>query len=311
MRIATFNVQNLRLRLEDGVSRLDGARDNDLREDLGRQATALDPIDRRLTAAVLTEANADLVCLQEVFDQEALDYFHDAVLVPSGARSYPHRICIHGNDGRGMNVAVMSRLPFESVISHAAETPDSLGIDRIPSVGRHDRIFRRDCLEVGVGELCTFMSHFKAPYPDPAAAWSVRRLESVAVRRLIERRFENPSTALWLIVGDLNEPPSTEYPGGCAIAPLLEGFSVDLLLRLPHAERWSYHQLRSDLYSRPDALLASPALASQWPGSCPRILRAGLDLRARRYHGAHFEGVGIHRPHASDHAAIVIDFPGL
>ena len=218
---------------------------------------------------------------------------------------------MHGNDGRGLNVAAMSKLPFENFIGHAAETPHSLNIDPIPSVGNHDRIFRRDCLEVCVGELHAFICHFKAPYPDPKTAWSIRKIESVAVRRLIERRFDNPSTALWLIVGDLNEPARAEYPDGRAIAPLLAGFSVDLLLRLPDAERWSYHQSDSDSYSRPDALLASPALANRWPESCPHILRAGLDLSAQRYHGVHFEGVGIHRPHASDHAAIVIDFPGL
>ena len=130
---------------------MDGARDYDLPEDLGRKATALDPIDRRLTAAVLREADADLVCLQEVFDQATLDYFHDAVLVPSGAKPYPHRTCLHGNDGRGLNVAAMSKLPFENFIGHAAETPHSLNIDPIPSVGNHDRIFRRDCLR---GDVC-------------------------------------------------------------------------------------------------------------------------------------------------------------
>ena len=311
MRIATFNVQNLRLRVRDGLPRLDGARDDDLPEDLTPEASVLDPIDRRLTAAVLKEADGDLVCLQEVFDQTALDYFHDNVLVPSGVRPYPHRACIPGNDGRGLNVAVMSRRPFERIISHAAETPNTLGIDPVPAVGRHDRIFRRDCLEVCVGELYVFISHFKAPYPDPVAAWSVRRLEAIAVRRLIERRFDDSSSALWLIVGDLNEPAVSENPGGRAIAPLLDEFSVDLLLRLPDAERWSYHQPESDLYSRPDALLASPALAARWLDSRPCILRTGLDLSAQKYHGAHLEGVGEHRPHASDHAAIMIDFPGL
>lgn len=297
--------------MHNGLPRLDGARDYDLPEDLRSEAIALDPTDRRLTAAILKEADGDLVCLQEVFDQAALDYFHDTVLVPSGTRPYPHRSCIPGNDGRGLNVAVMSRLPFESVISHAAQTPDSLGVDPVPGIGRHDRIFRRDCLEVRVSKLFAFISHLKAPYPDPAAAWSVRRLEALAVRRLIERRFDSPSAAHWLIVGDLNEPADTQGPGARAIAPLLDGFSEDLLLRLPDAERWSYHQPGLDLYSRPDALLASPAIAIRWPDSRPQILRAGLDLSAKRYHGAHFKGVGMHRPHASDHAAIMIDFPEL
>ena len=85
MRIATFNVQNMRLRRPDGQPRLDGARDGDMPEDSTGAAAALDPIDRALTARVLAEADADAVALQEVFDQRTLDYFHDAVLLPVGA----------------------------------------------------------------------------------------------------------------------------------------------------------------------------------------------------------------------------------
>lgn len=311
VKIATFNVQNLRLRLHDGIGQLDGARDCDDPNDLGLGAVALDPIDRRLTAAVLKEADADLVCLQEVFDQATLDYFHDTLLVPSGAGPYPYRACSRGNDGRGLNVAVMSRLPLKGVTSHSRQTPASLGIDPGPGVGRHDPIFRRDCYEVSVGELYAFICHFKAPYPDPEAAWNIRRLEAIAVRCLIERQFDDPSAAPWLVIGDLNEPADAGAQGERAIAPLVNGFSIDLLSRVPEEDRWSYYQATSDIYSRPDALLASPALAARWPDSRPQIIRRGLDLNAQRFHGSHFEGVGEHRPHASDHAAIVIDLPGL
>src|SRR5512145_124058 len=108
MRIATFNVQNLRLRHPAGRARLDGARDADVPEDSDQHAVALDLADRRLTAAVLAHANAEVVCLQEVFDMEALDFFHDHLLRHAGARPYPYRFCLPGNDGAGRNVALMS-----------------------------------------------------------------------------------------------------------------------------------------------------------------------------------------------------------
>ncbi len=308
MRIATFNVQNLRLRRHGGEARLDGARDADVPEDLGADAAALDPLDRRLTAAVLRQADADLVCLQEVFDQATLDYFHDRFLMPGGAAPYPHRVCLPGNDGRGLNVAAMSRRPFRAT-SHATETILSLGLDSRVLVPE-ELIFRRDCLAVAVGDLTAFVCHFKAPYPDPAAAWAVRRLEAEAVRRLVERRFAQPARALWLILGDLNEP-AEEEAAERAIAPLTRDFAVDLLLRLPPGERWSYHLPESPNYSRPDALLASPALAARWPEARPEIHRAGLDRDAARYAGARLPGVGRHRPHASDHAALSIALPGL
>ncbi|MCA8929054.1 MAG: endonuclease/exonuclease/phosphatase family protein [Alphaproteobacteria bacterium] len=311
MRIATFNVQNLRLRHPGGGDRLDGARDGDMPEDATDAAAALDPIDRELTAAVLKLANADVVALQEVFDAATLDYFHDRVLVPAGASPYPHRFCPPGNDGRGLDVAVMSRPAPVSAVSHAAETPETLGLPPVRGCGLHDRVFRRDCLEVDLGALTLFVCHFKAPYPDPAAAWPVRHLEARAVARLIERRFPDPAAGLWLVIGDLNEPAREDRRLGRAVMPLLEGFGIDLTQRLPPEERWSFHLPHTGVYSKPDAIIASPALAARFADAVPIILRAGLDREASRYAGPRLPGVGAHRPHASDHAAVVIDLPGL
>lgn len=311
MRVATFNVQNLRLRGWGSSQFLDGARDGDLSDDLGPSAMEFDRVDRMLTAEVLREANADVVALQEVFDRSSLDFFHDQVLSDGNVPSYPNRICMPGNDGRGLDVAIMSRRPIDFFASHAAATPASLGLEAIDSVGPNDRIFRRDCLEVRIGRLNFVVCHFKAPYPNPDVAWSVRRLEAKAVRSLIERRFSDPHKSLWLVLGDLNEPGQTDPDRERAITPILGSFSADLLERMPAAERWSYFQPKPPIYSRPDALLASRALATGWPQAVPRVLRRGLGREAERYHGPRLTGVGQHRPHASDHAALVVDFAGL
>ncbi len=310
LRIATFNVQNMRLR-SGPPPHLDGARDADVAEDTGPAAEALDPADRRLTAAILAEADADVVALQEVFDRETLDHFHDRWLLPTGARPYPHRVCLPGNDGRGLDVALMSRLPLEDVKSHAQETPETLGLDPVPGVAAGTPVFRRDCLAARAGALTLFVCHFKAPSPDAESAWPVRRLEAEATRRIVERRFADPARALWMILGDLNEPGDAAHGEGRAIAPLVNGFAVDLLARVPEAERWSYRSPEGGLYSRPDAVLASPALAARFPDATPRILRGGLDRNARRDAGPRIPGVGAHRPHASDHAAVAVDLPGL
>jgi len=312
MRIATFNIQNLRLRRCGGVGRLDGARDGDMPEDATPAAAALDPIDRRLTAEVLKLADADVVALQEVFDRQTLDHFHDRVLLPAGARPYPYRHCLPGNDGRGLDVAVMSRVEPRTVISHAAETPATLDLPPVRGCGLHDRVFRRDCLEVDLGGLVLFVCHFKAPYPDPVAAWPVRHLEARAVVRLIQRRFAEPAAGLWLVVGDLNEPAHEAPRLGRAVQPLLLGdFGLDLTRRLPPGERWTFHLPHTGIYSKPDAIIASPALAARFPEAVPQVIRAGLDREAERYSGPRLAAVGEHRPHASDHAALAIDLPGL
>jgi endonuclease/exonuclease/phosphatase family metal-dependent hydrolase len=309
MRIATFNVQNLRLRRANGQPRLDGARDADMPEDATAQGAALDLADRRLTAAVLAQADADVVCLQEVFDRETLDFFHDHLLRHTGARPWPHRICLPGNDGGSRNIALISRLPLEDVASHATLMPADLGLAGHPGARPGRPVFCRDCVLVRAGAVTLFACHFKAPWPEPETAWQQRRLEALAVRRLVEAQFGNDPDALWLIVGDLNEPAVESQPER-AIAPLLGDFTEDLVARMPQADRWTWLAPDGQTYARPDALLASPALAARWPNARPRALREGLGEEARRHDGPRLPDVGHHRPHASDHALLLLDLPG-
>lgn len=300
MRIATFNLQNMRLR---GLH-LDGARDTDIPDDQGPDARALDHADRLLSAQVIRDTRADVIALQEVFDQPTLDHFHDHYLAPLGA-IYPHRLCLPGNDGRGLDVAVLSRRPLLAPHSHAQDTPASLGLD-LPDPDRP--VFRRDVLRVGVGALTLYLCHLKAPYPETARTWAIRHAEVQALRHILTRDHPDPN-ALWLVLGDLNEPVrSPTRPR--SIAPL-EQIATDLLGRLPPARRWSWHNPQTDLYGHPDAMLASPALARRFPHAIPQILRQGMGLETHRNPGPHLPQVGHHRPHASDHAAVVIQLPGL
>ncbi|MCI5076964.1 endonuclease/exonuclease/phosphatase family protein [Oricola sp.] len=310
MRIATFNVQNLRLRHSQDGDILSGARDRDEPVVESAAAYAVDTIDRRLTAEILRRADADIVALQEVFDQETLDYFHERFLLPCGAAAYPHRICLPGNDGRGFDVALMSRTEPDEVANHAALTVAEVGLDVLPGRDPGEPVFRRDCLSARFGSLTVFVCHFKAPYPDPDIAWFVRRQEALAVRWLIERRFADPRGASWMVLGDLNEP-AEEPRGERAVAPLLTDFAVDLTQRVAPERRWSYHMEETGIYSRPDALLASPALASAFPDAKPFYLREGLGHDTPRFSGERLAGVGYRRPHASDHAALAIDLEGL
>ncbi len=310
MKIATFNVQNLRLRQRPSGVRYDGARDQDMPEDATPEGAALDLADRRLTAAVMARSGADVFCLQEVFDRATLDHFHDHLLMHAGQREgsgpWPHRVCLPGNDGAGRDLAVMSRLPLDDVRSHASLSAADLGLEDLPGAPPARPVFCRDCLMVRIGALTLFLVHFKAPWPDPA--FEQRRLEALALRALIARYCPGPQD-LWLVLGDLNEPLDS---GGKlrAIAPLIGDFSVDLVARMPEGERWTWAGPEG-LYARPDAMLASPALATRFPAAHPIALREGLGREAVRHRGPRLVDVGAHRPHASDHALLMITFAGL
>lgn len=301
MRIATFNLQNLRLR----GTHLDGARDSDVPTETGPRGLALDHEDRKLSAQVIRDTNADIIALQEVFDAATLDAFHDRYLAPIGCH-YAHRHCLPGNDGRGLDVAVMARHPLDQVQSHAQITPTDLGLD-LPPPEADQPIFRRDVLMVCTGALSLYICHFKAPYPDTPRTWATRLAEATALRRMIHNNHPGQNS-LWLVLGDLNEPQDGPTPSAL---DLLYDISVNLSHRLPESDRWSWHRAPDHLYGHPDALLASPALANRFPDAIPQIIREGLSLQTHRNTGPHLAHVGHHRPHASDHAALVLDLPGL
>lgn len=306
MRLATFNVQNMRLRRHgDGRESLDGAHD---RDSPAGAHPALDRIDRRLTAEVIRAVDADVIALQEVFDRDTLDHFHDRVLLPTGAASYPYRTCLPGNDGHGLDVALMSRRAPDAVESHAEDTASGLGLSDPPAEVARGPLFRRDCLAVRFGTLSLYVCHFKAPWPERKRAHAIRRAEAEGVRRIIEADHADPSAADWIVLGDLNQ---AEQRAGDALSPLRGGFAVDLMTRLPEGTDWTFRGDDGTVQGRPDAILLSPALAARYPDALPRIFRAGLDPAAAARAGPRFHAVGVPRPHASDHAAVFVDLDGL
>ena len=308
MRVATFNLQNLRLRTLNGRPALNAAADQD-KPDLQR-SDALAHADRDETARVIATAEADVIALQEVFDLAALDYFHDEFLRQEGAPAYPFRFCFRGNDGRGLNVAALSRRRPVNARSHAGLTGAKLGLSDLPPDLRDRPLFRRDCLELQFDTVTLFVCHFKAPYPDADKAHEVREAEARAVRRIIEARFLDPECERWIILGDFNEPLRGQESSKSSLEPLKREFSVDLLDRLAPGTDWTYELPGSHAHSCPDRIFISPRLAREYPTVIPQIIRWGMDAgRARSEARPIVEQTD--RPHASDHALVYADFPGL
>jgi endonuclease/exonuclease/phosphatase family metal-dependent hydrolase len=378
-RLATFNVENLYTRSvfwdgdteKGGGYRIGNVYFEDPQE--GRLArriaeAALSDDKCQLTARALLEADADIVALQEVDNENALRSFRRTYLnrldgpgVAQGMKAwlaanpgapppaveaqrraiigkvaYEHMAVLEGNDGRGIDVGVLSRLPFDRVASHRDKTFRQLDA-WVPGMEAYrekrngqeaaftpdDRVFKRDCLEVefqiGGKPFTLFVCHLKSMSDGREASRVMREAEATAIRRIVTRRFGGrPEQADWAICGDFNDYAEidgdprlvslrTGEPSPPGFTPLLaDGFSQNVVARLPPRERWTTYHAPDDSYAQLDYILLSPALARRNPKALPTIVRSGQPWRAARHDGYRLPRVGWDRPKASDHCPVAI-----
>lgn len=320
--LTTFNTENLMMRfafnrtnIPDLRDKLTSVSDEDAAEAVDQAFDVLSEDDRTLTAQTLAQSKADFCALQEIENLVTLTAFHNRYLKRWSRKGYGRKVLIEGNDQRGIDVAALSRLPVTQVKSHAHLTLDDLDLTLLPGQSPRDRAFRRDCLEidlrVGQSTLALFICHFKSMHGGRFETRPIREQESLGVRRLIERRFDDPAAADWIVLGDLND--FLEQDGRPAddhgLAPLIDGnFSIDALMAsdtAPH-DRWTHHYPKDDTYSALDHILLSPTVFAKNQRPDLSITRIGLPWRTERYEGFRLPGVAWTNPKASDHCPLTI-----
>ena len=249
------------------------------------------------TARVIADLRADIVCLIEIEDRLALQRFHDKILYekflqPARLPRYERVLLIDGNDPRGIDVALLARLPVTAIRTHIHERTTYLGKD-VP-------LFSRDCLEVDLQlpnrkRLHLLVNHFKSMgYGDKRDPQSnQRRLEQAArVAELVDAYDLKKDFVV--VAGDLNSPPTSP-----SLAPLVNKRGLyNTVLQLPASERSTYHDGKQQI----DYLLVSDALKK-------RLTRVHIERRgiySRKW--AHYDTVTDQTSEASDHAAVVGEF---
>ncbi len=208
-------------------------------------------------AEVIRTSEADVIALQEVENIEILKQFRDQQGL---AKEYPHVVLVEGNDKRGIDVALLSKHPIESVVSHKDT--------RFPVPGeKEDGHFLRDLLQADVTmpgnyPVRIFVAHLASKMGGERSD-ILREAEAKAAREIIKRETATFPNQSYVVLGDFNDTPdspsvkalTTEDRSGWALQDTFaeQPEAVSYPTREKTAEKWGYKKI--------DHILASPALA--------------------------------------------------
>lgn len=235
--------------------------------------------EKRALRGVIGRLGADVLALQEMGGQAHLEELR-ADLRAEGI-DYPHSAWMQGEDPE-RHLALLSKLPLRDVRRH-----DSLEFAYLGGRQRMKRGLLEASVSAGGGEVTLFVVHLKSRLTerrdDPGGA--VRReAEAAQVRSCVLRRFPDPASARFVILGDFNDGSSSRTlrivsRKGAAVV------SVPLEAADSRGEAWTESWDKGEGYSRLDLILVSPGLRPSVDGG-----------RARIYDGPDASGASDHRP---------------
>jgi endonuclease/exonuclease/phosphatase family metal-dependent hydrolase len=223
----------------------------------------------RMTAKVITEMAADILCVVEAEDRPSLVRFNEELL----AARYGHAMLVDGNDPRGIDVGLfcVPDVDIRSVRSN---------VD-VPDPGRPGHtLFSRDCPVYRLGlpggaELVLLVNHLKSQSfssgnPDP-----LRSRQSAKVRQIYDE-VRAAGAQYVAVLGDFNKGPSNDGqhptlepllgPG----TPLTDTATLPVFDTGPRPGTFQSCTLRNRL----DYILVSPELAAKITAG--GVLRKGL-----------------------------------
>lgn len=209
---------------------------------------------------VIRDLGADVLVLQEIGGAAHLEELRRDLR--SEGCDYPHAAIATAADP-DRRIAILARRELRGVATHADL--------EFPYFGGRETV-KRGLLEATVaapgGDVTLFAVHLKSRFTErPDDPWSALRRagEATAVRDRVLRRFPDPATARFLILGDCNDGRTSrplaalQRRGKTEIAVLLAGGDS-------RGETWTHAFRREETYSRVDHILVSPGLRAAVQG---------------------------------------------
>lgn len=218
-------------------------------------------------AAVLRELNPDVAVLQEVENETVLQDLAERV-----DPAYTAVELVEGNDFRGIDIGAISKIPFDSVVSHK---DDSFSLP-----GGGPETFTRDCPEFHIthaGKKIILLGvHFRSKGgdddPDRRLAEAI---QSRAIADSLAGQFPEAGIA---ILGDYNDLPGSDPVEYIRTGPPAFLDAVD---SVPEADRWTFDfQGTLELI---DHQMSNPIMAA-WLDPASVSIRHGADITAAGDH---------------------------
>lgn len=248
---------------------------------------------RTATADVIKALKADVLCVVEAENRPSLEQFNSQLL---STKKFPHVLVIDGNDDRGIDVGLMTKLALGSIHTHVYDRAGSRPI------------FSRDCLRVELQKLPNgkplhiLCNHLKSKgYGDQADNDRKRTAQTTRIAKILAENY-NLATDYVLVAGDMNDTPNLPPMQPLLTVPHLHDA---LALGIPNAaDRWTYRY--DGRGNQIDYLLISEPLKQVFVKS--GIERRGIwGIQAVTGETA-FPSVTAKKHAASDHGAVWAEF---
>ncbi len=222
------------------------------------------PERQQRVADAIHALNPDVLCLQEVENRPLLEKFNRSYLSDLGYSV----VLFEGNDKRGIDVAVLSRLPIDSVTSYRHL--------RFKDAEGREQNFRRDLLRVSIGgklNADVYVVHLKSQHGGDNAD-VIRTSEAHAAAGIIAAEMAADSGYRALICGDFNEVEKE--------STIQEFLNIGLIDSCAGTDKYTYNQ--QPYLTRIDFALFTPALAAELKAGVVVDAIEGLSLKCASDH---------------------------
>lgn len=259
VRVMTWNLENFFDRFDDPFTR-----------DEVTTPSFVDATRMQRISDVIHKINPDVLCVEEVENRQILESFNQAYLGDLGYEV----VLLEGNDSRGIDVGVLTRVPVQGVTSYRHL--------RFTDEEGQEQKFQRDLLRVELGgklQADVYVVHFKSQHGG-ARADLVREAEARAAVAIIQSERAKDPNYRAVITGDFNEVLEES-----TIQQFLQAGLID---SCAGTEKYTYNQ--KPYLTRIDFALLTPALATD-------MIKAEVIDRVE----------GFSLPCASDHFPVVVE----